>query len=153
MPRIISGSSVGSVIAYYVCTARYDHLKYRINVESIDQEPMIKKFGANEAERIRLLFQGGPILDMDFIKNFLRRRVPGDFTFKEIYDNFGWNMNITVTDWNRPSEARLLNYLTSPTVVVWSAVAASCSVPYLFAPQELYIKNDRGTLEPYMPGG
>ena len=35
----------------------------------------------------------------------------------------------------------LLNYLTAPDVVIWSAAVASCSIPGVFAPRTLYKKN------------
>ena len=68
----------------------------------------------------------------------------GDLTFKEIHDFYKWNLNITVTDANKTDEARLLNYLTSPNVVVWSAVSASTAIPMFYEPVELMIKNEDG---------
>ena len=47
---------------------------------------------------------------------------------------------------------RLLNYLTSPHVVVWSAVTASCAFPGLFEAQELMAKDRQGKLVPYHVG-
>jgi len=48
---------------------------------------------------------------------------------------------------------RLLNHLTSPNVVVWSAVAASCSVPMVFGPVQLYSKDLSGKLKQYTQQG
>lgn len=72
-------------------------------------------------------------------------------TFKEIHDRFKWNLNITVTDEHKTDEARLLNYLTSPNVLVWSAVLASSAIPSFFEPVELMIKMDNGDIKPYHP--
>jgi TAG lipase/steryl ester hydrolase/phospholipase A2/LPA acyltransferase len=72
------------------------------------------------------------------------KSVCGDLTFKEIHDKFKWNLNITVTDNRRLEEARLLNYLTSPNVVVWSAACASSSLPHIFESVELFIKTEDG---------
>jgi len=45
---------------------------------------------------------------------------------------------------------RLLNYLTSPNVVVWSAVLCSCALPEFYGPQQLFVKNTKtGGLENY----
>jgi predicted acylesterase/phospholipase RssA len=68
----------------------------------------------------------------------------GDITFKEIHDYNKWNLNITVTDSMKTDESRLLNYLTSPNVVVWSAVGASTAIPIFFEPVELMIKTESG---------
>jgi TAG lipase/steryl ester hydrolase/phospholipase A2/LPA acyltransferase len=40
----------------------------------------------------------------------------------------------------------LLNYLTAPHVVIWSAVACSSAFPGLFQPQELLARNAAGHL-------
>lgn len=53
-------------------------------------------------------------------------------TFLEIYTKFGWNLNIVVTDFSNVDESRLLNYLTAPNVLVWSACVASCAIPGMF---------------------
>mmetsp|Transcript_4417 Transcript_4417/g.7505 ORF Transcript_4417/g.7505 Transcript_4417/m.7505 type:complete len:185 (+) Transcript_4417:932-1486(+) len=73
----------------------------------------------------------------------------GDDTFLELYEKNKWNLNITVTDGVRQGDSRLLNYLTAPNVVVWSAAIASCSLPYIFDSVQLVIKNEKGELEPY----
>ena len=56
-------------------------------------------------------------------------------------------MNINVTDKkfyeaeeNVQSEQKLLNYLTAPNVVIWSAVLCSCAIPVVFEAQELMCK-------------
>ncbi|RHZ10626.1 hypothetical protein DYB26_016418, partial [Aphanomyces astaci] len=36
---------------------------------------------------------------------------------------------------------QLLNYLTAPNVLVWSASLASCAIPMVFSPVELYGKD------------
>ena len=53
-------------------------------------------------------------------------------TFLEVYEKNKWNLNITVTSATNMTDARLLNYLTAPNVVVWSACCASCAYPMLF---------------------
>ena len=40
-------------------------------------------------------------------------------------------LNITVTPSNRHEGTRLLNYITSPDVLVYSAALASCALPGL----------------------
>ena len=75
----------------------------------------------------------------------------GDLTFKEVHDKFKWNLNITVTAEGNNQYARLLNYLTTPNVLVWSAVSASCSIPMVFEPTELMVKTLTGEIIPYRP--
>jgi TAG lipase/steryl ester hydrolase/phospholipase A2/LPA acyltransferase len=54
------------------------------------------------------------------------------------------NVSVTAADTNEPP--RLLNYLTAPHVVIWSAVACSSAFPRLHHPQELLARNAAGNL-------
>ena len=47
----------------------------------------------------------------------------------------------------------MLNYLTAPHVVVWSAVACSSAFPLLFLPQDLLCRDAKGVLVPYAAEG
>lgn len=75
----------------------------------------------------------------------------GDVTFRDTYEKFGWNLNVTVTDFQNDTTSRLLNYLTAPNVLVWSAVVASCSIPGMFDPVDLMMKTEDGQIFPYNP--
>jgi TAG lipase/steryl ester hydrolase/phospholipase A2/LPA acyltransferase len=45
---------------------------------------------------------------------------------------------------------RLLNYLTAPNVLIWSAIAASCSVPFIFSSSEILAKDPKsGQAQPW----
>lgn len=46
---------------------------------------------------------------------------------------------------------QLLNYLTAPHVLVWSAVLASCAIPGVYAPVELMMRDRYGDITPYHP--
>jgi len=95
--------------------------------------------------------KGEAILDNVHLRNVMRKEI-GDLTFKEIHDRYKWNLNITVTDSQKTDEARLLNYLTSPNVVVWSAVSCSTAIPHFFDPGELMVKcEETGEIMPYHP--
>jgi len=90
---------------------------------------------------------GTPLGSVDAIKGFVRDWTQ-DLTFLEVYERNGWTLAITVTD--ELGGQRLLNYLTSPHVVIWSAVVCSCAIPEFYGAQELFIKNSKtGNLEHY----
>jgi TAG lipase/steryl ester hydrolase/phospholipase A2/LPA acyltransferase len=59
--------------------------------------------------------------DTDHFRECVRANV-GNFTFQEAFDRTGRILNIVVTPQNSSDPPRLLNYLTSPHVMVWSAV-------------------------------
>ena len=56
---------------------------------------------------------------------------------------------ITVCSARKHEPPRCLNYLTSPHVVIWSAVNASCAFPGLFEAQEQMAKDRFGEIRPY----
>lgn len=59
--------------------------------------------------------------DTEHFRECVRTNV-GNFTFQEAFDRTGRILNIVVTPQNSSDPPRLLNYLTSPHVMVWSAV-------------------------------
>ena len=54
------------------------------------------------------------------------------------------NVAVCPADTNEPP--RVLNYLTAPNILVWSAVSCSSAFPFLFMPQDLLARNSRGEL-------
>mmetsp|Transcript_12200 Transcript_12200/g.21752 ORF Transcript_12200/g.21752 Transcript_12200/m.21752 type:complete len:821 (-) Transcript_12200:15-2477(-) len=68
----------------------------------------------------------------------------GDFTFQEAFDRTGRILNITVSPQSRSDPPRLLNYLTSPHVLIWSAALASASLPGVFEANRLMVKDADG---------
>ena len=68
-----------------------------------------------------------------------------------MYKQFGWSLNISVSIQNEKEGYRLLNYLTAPTVLIWSAIKASCAIPLVFAPVELKCKTEEGDIVPFLP--
>lgn len=87
----------------------------------------------------------------DILKNDTRhleaclRANIGDFTFQEAFDRTGRILNITVSPRSKSDPPRLLNYLTSPHVLIWSAALASASLPGVFEANRLMVKDPDGT--------
>ncbi|CAN0131397.1 unnamed protein product, partial [Hapterophycus canaliculatus] len=95
-----------------------------------------------------LLYSEGFLkMDTDFFRNVLRNNI-GSFTFQEAFDRTGRIVNITVAPKNRTDPPRLLNYLTAPHVLVWSAAVCSSSVPGVFDPSILLVKDADGSTHP-----
>lgn len=56
------------------------------------------------------------------------------FCLQEAFDRTGRILNVMVAPVNSRAPARLLNYLTAPHVLIWSAALASSAVPGVFEP-------------------
>lgn len=89
--------------------------------------------------------------DTDYFRECVRVNV-GNFTFQEAFDRTGRILNIVVTPMNSSDPPRLLNYLTAPHVMVWSAAVASSSLPGVFEANRLVVKEADGW-ERYESGG
>ena len=150
IPNIICGSSAGSIVAGIICTNRHEDIP-KLFSRGLKLGPFQYKDNKYSFARriLRFLFTG-VLMDSEIFYEFLRENI-GDFTFQEAYDRTGFILNVTVTDYNDENNI-LLNYLSAPNVLVWSAVAASCSVPSLFKPVVLLCKNEHGAIIPYNSG-
>jgi len=142
LPRVISGSSAGSIITSFVGTHSDDELDQVFEPDYLYLHAW-KSLGFKEA------FSKGAMMDGDQLEHCIAQNV-GDMTFEEAFAKTGRIINITVSPVDSHQQGRLLNYLASPSVMIRSASRASCAVPGLFAPATLKAKNFQGATRPYM---
>ena len=155
LPRVLVGSSVGSIVAAIVASRTPDELTDFFSEEHFwDLLPDMTFFsGRDFFTSMQHLVRTGALHDIDFFQRCLRALL-GDLTFQEAYDRSGGRiLCVCVCATRRGEKPRLLNYLTSPHLVVWSAVAASCAFPSLFPPQPLLAKSRNGAFVPWQPEG
>lgn len=86
--------------------------------------------------------------DITFLVKRLRQLL-ADITFLEAYERTNRFLNVTVTAADTNEPPRMLNYLTAPHVVIWSAVACSSAFPGLFPAQELLARDSNGKFVKY----
>ena len=142
LPRVISGSSAGSVVAAFVGTRKDNELDALFQGDDMDFH-LWTRLGLRE------MIKQKSIMDIHQLERFLRKNI-GEYTFEEAFKRTKRIINITVSPVDKNQHARLLNYLTTPHLLVWSAVLASCSVPGLFPPVRLMTKDRLGHEKPYM---
>ncbi|CAJ0747977.1 11907_t:CDS:10 [Entrophospora sp. SA101] len=90
------------------------------------------------------------VFDVEVFKNSMRKNIP-EMTFQEAYNRTRRVLNITVSSSTVYEMPRLLNYLTAPNVLIWSAVAASCSIPLIYNSTPLMAKDKSGNIVPWNP--
>jgi TAG lipase / steryl ester hydrolase / phospholipase A2 / LPA acyltransferase len=145
LPRVISGSSAGALVAAALGTHTDQELEHFYDPASV----------VFEAEReanafTRMFFGANPQIDVNDLEQMIARMIP-DMTFQEAYEKTGRQISITVAPAERHQRSRLLNAITSPNVYVRAAVMASCAVPGVFPPVILMAKNRHGERQPYLP--
>ncbi|CAN6973401.1 unnamed protein product [Brassica oleracea var. botrytis] len=148
LPRIIAGSSVGSIICSVVASRSWPELQGFFE-NSLQSLQFFDQLGGVFTIVKRVMTQGA-LHDIRQLQCMLRS-LTCNLTFQEAYDLTGRILGITVCSPRKHEPPRCLNYLTSPHVVIWSAVTASCAFPGLFEAQELMAKDRSGEIVPYHP--
>lgn len=148
LPRIIAGSSVGSIMCSVVATRSWPELQSFFE-DSWHSLKFFDQMGDVFTIVKRVMTQGA-VHEIRQLQKMLRD-LTSNLTFQEAYDMTGRILGITVCSPRKHEPPRCLNYLTSPHVVIWSAVTASCAFPGLFEAQELMAKDRTGELIPYHP--
>ncbi|EER90663.1 triacylglycerol lipase SDP1 [Sorghum bicolor] len=146
LPRIIAGSSVGSIICSIVATRTWPEIE-SFFTDSLQTLQFFDRMGGIFAVMRRVTTHGA-LHDISQMQRLLRD-LTSNLTFQEAYDMTGRVLGITVCSPRKNEPPRCLNYLTSPHVVIWSAVTASCAFPGLFEAQELMAKDRFGNIVPF----
>ncbi|KAH8803216.1 acyl transferase/acyl hydrolase/lysophospholipase [Xylogone sp. PMI_703] len=153
LPRIISGASAGSIVCAVLCTRTDEELPAVLENFPYADLAVFEEDGREDGilERLRRLLTQGAWIDIRHLTRVMRDWL-GDMTFQEAYNRSRRILNICVSSASVYELPRLLNYITAPNVIIWSAVAASCSVPVLFSSAQLLAKNPlNGEISPWNP--
>lgn len=131
LPRIVTGTATGALIAALVGIHTEDELPQFLNGESIDLSAFAGKSAVREngqagpvadnwlstlSRRIWRFWKEGYFLDVTVLEECVRANV-GDLTFEEAYNRTKRVLNITVATTGKSGVPNLLNYLTAPNVV------------------------------------
>lgn len=145
LPKVISGSSAGALIAAIIGTHTQTELRRALD----ERHLLIEK--RREASMMRSGFKGLlPRFDVQQVERHIERLVP-DLTFQEALALTGIRINLSVSPAQAHQSPRLLNAATTPHVLLRSAVMASCSVPGVFPPAMLVARGRNGEPKPYLP--
>ncbi|SPO06122.1 related to TGL4 - triacylglycerol lipase [Cephalotrichum gorgonifer] len=142
LPRIISGASAGSIVCAVFCTRTDEEIPDLIKVFPYGDLGVFDEEGCptDLASHVRKLLTEGSWSDVSNLSRVMRALL-GELTFQEAYNRTRRILNITVSSESIYELPRLLNYVTAPNVMIWSAVAASCSVPLVFTSASLLVKD------------
>ncbi|KAI0375647.1 patatin-domain-containing protein [Pilatotrama ljubarskyi] len=146
LPRVISGTSAGGLVAALVCTRTDAELRELLVPELANritacEEPFkvwFKRFWTTGARFDSLTWARKAC--------FFTR---GSMTFREAYMRTGRILNVSVIPAERHSPTKLLNYITAPDTVIWSALLASAAVPGILNPVALMQKTKEGDIVPW----
>ncbi|EGR52193.1 uncharacterized protein TRIREDRAFT_71259 [Trichoderma reesei QM6a] len=151
LPRIITGTATGALIAALVAIHTEDELPAVLRGDGIDLSAFAWE---TLIRRVRRFSREGYFLDVTVLEDCVRANV-GDLTFEEAYHRSKRVLNITVaTDGQGAGVPTLLNYITAPNVLIWTAaVASNASSPSLYGRSKATIlcKDAHGNIVPWAP--
>ncbi|CAD6885531.1 unnamed protein product [Tilletia controversa] len=149
LPTIVSGTSAGGLIAALACTRTDEELKELLVPALAD------RISACE-EPIRIwavrAYKTGARFDTVAWASKASFFTRGSMTFMEAYQRTGKILNVSVIPADRHSPVKLLNHMTAPNCIIWSALLASAAVPGLLNPVCLMQKTKDGEAIPYNLG-
>lgn len=152
LPRIIGGSAVGAAVASLVCTLTDQEL-IPILISIADVIADIDRLNHDVDERygnvIENVVKKGYSQDILIFLKFVRDTI-GDLTFEEAYLKTEKVLNIVVHPTHQ-SVPSLLNYITAPNVIIWTAIYASIGTGVLSDNVQLYVKDFNNNIVPKEP--
>ncbi|CDM26638.1 Small GTPase superfamily, ARF/SAR type [Penicillium roqueforti FM164] len=142
IPRIISGASAGSIVCAVFCTRTDEELPALLDTYVHGDFDVFNEKGQEEniLQKMTRFLKFGSFFDISHLAKTIRNWL-GDMTFQEAYNRTRRILNICVSSAGMYELPRLLNYISAPNVLIWSAVAVSCSVPFVFRPFTLMAKD------------
>lgn len=163
LPRIITGTATGALIAALVGIHTEDELLDFLSGDGIDLTAFSGRSGQSQKDvswaatllrRVQRFMREGYFLDITILEECVRANV-GNLTFEEAYNRTKRVLNITVTPSSTTGSSipNLLNYLTAPNVLIWSAALASnANHPSLYGETtQLLSKTPDGKIIPWFP--
>ena len=157
LPRIITGVATGSLIAAMVATSTDPELRILLQLREIKLDafeehkkghregPWYHRMWATIQRRSFRYSTTNHIFDIDVLRQFAKDNL-GDTTFDEAYQKTGRILNIVIAMSDTKGTPQLLNYITAPHVIIWSAVVASIATSHeMYAPPQLYCKSRSGS--------
>jgi len=142
LPRVISGSSAGAIIAAVVGTRTDEEIPSIFEAGSFNLH-------AFESVGLTRLMRGGTLMDPARLEECISCNVHAG-SFQEAFERTRRIIGITVSPAEPNQQPRLLNYLTAPHAVIRRAVLASCAIPGVFPPVMLEALDYSGEAVPYM---
>ena len=149
LPNIVSGISAGGLIAALLCTRTNEELK-----ELLVPDLARHITGCDDPMHVWIAraWRTGARFDTSKWARKVQFFTRGSLTFREAFERTGKTLNISVVPFEQHSPAQLMNHVTAPDCIVWSAVLASAAVPGILNPVCLLQKLPDGSIIPWSWG-
>ena len=123
LPRIISGASAGSIVCAVLCTRTDEEVPDLFDNFCNGDLAVFEEEGNEDSvlRKVARFLKFGALFDISHLIRVVKTML-GDMTFQEAYNRTRRILNICVSSASLYELPRLLNYVTAPNVLIWSAV-------------------------------
>lgn len=146
IPTVITGTSAGALVAAFLCTHTDSELDRLLVPELAD---MITACEDPISVWLPRMMKTGARFDTVLWAKKSSFFTMGSMTFLEAYERTGRILNVSVIPHDVHSPTTLLNYITAPNCVIFSAILASAAVPLVMNPVVLLEKSRDGKVRPW----
>lgn len=143
LPDILSGASMGALIACGVGTRTDEEIRVLFEDPSVIRTDAIKRLPPKRAATERAMYDPARLEEVVLHNN-------GDYTFEEAHEKTGRTVSISVSPTRERQKPRVLCYYTTPNVLMTSAAVASAAIPGAFPPTTLRQRLPSGETTSYM---
>lgn len=163
LPNIISGSSMGACIASMCTVLTNEELSQLLHGDNLLQEikkdiELLKQCGYGNIDQdlnlgslLQNVVHRGYSKDVYLFIKFVEKAIIKDMTFEEAFQRTGKILNIVVHPTDRNICPSLLNYVTTPNVLVSSAIDCSLGSEVISSGTRLLCKNLKNEIVDYIP--
>ncbi|MFH1810607.1 MAG: patatin-like phospholipase family protein [Pseudomonadota bacterium] len=145
LPTVLSGSSMGAIVAAGVCTRSDDEVR-----EFFARPGQIHRAAMKLKPLLQILEQRS-LFDPPQLLEHIRTNIHGDLTFEEAFARSGRVLNISVSPARSRQKPRILSHVATPDLLIAHSAAASCAMPFLYPPGILMARGADGEATPYLP--
>lgn len=123
LPRIVSGASAGSIVCAVFCTRTAEEIPDLLRTFRCGDLAVFEEKGNEDGllRKVARFLKFGALFDISHLIRVMRD-ILGEITFQEAYNRSRMILNICVSSASLYELPRLLNYITAPNVLIWSAV-------------------------------
>ena len=152
LPKIFTGTSAGSLIGALICCRTDEELISQVFTPSVYK--LLDACGTPFSfENLKRFYTTGALFDNEiWFQKLMKQITNGPTTFLEAFKKTGRMLNISIVTHEKFPATKVLNYISSPDVIIASAVLASSAIPGILSPATLYIKRNNQII-PYFDLG
>ena len=145
LPEVISGASLGAMIAAGACT------RTTAELEEVLARPELFDLHTLQLFPFRQMLAERALFDPQVLLRNMRANIP-DLTFAEAHARSGRTLVIPLAPTRERRRPQVLSHLNAPDALVCPAAAASCALPGIYPALSLVARGPGGFEVPFRPG-